>query len=91
MKIIKIGLRIWIAAVSVASFLMGWIMFAHSGKPVSILGQSSQLQPVQATPLPPIPTLPPLNDLQLNTQNIQPLPQPQPQMLFQPRLRTGGS
>lgn len=91
MKNFKIGLRIWIAAVSVVSFIVGWVMFAHSGKPVSILGQSSQLQPVQASQLQPIPTLPPLNfnDPQLSTQNIQPLPQPQ--TLFQPRLRSGGS
>jgi hypothetical protein len=89
MKIFKIGLRIWIGAVSLASFLMGWILFAHSGKPVSILGQSSQPQPVQASQLQPIPTLPPLNDPQLSMQSIQPLPQPQ--MQFQPRLRSGGS
>jgi hypothetical protein len=89
MKILKIGLRIWIAAVSVVSFLMGWIMFAHSGKPVSILGQTSQPQPVQASPLQPIPTLPPLDDPQTSMQSIQPLPQAQ--MQFQPRLRSGGS
>jgi hypothetical protein len=89
MKIFKIGLRIWIAAVSVVSFLMGWIMFAHSGKPVSVLGQSSQPQPVQASQLQPIPTLPPLDDPQLSMQSIQPMPQAQ--MQFQPRLRSGGS
>jgi hypothetical protein len=91
MKIFKIGLRIWIAAISVVSFLIGWIMFAHSGKPVSIFGSSSQPLPVQASQFQPIPTIPPLNDPQLNTQTFQSLPQQQPQMSFQPRLRTGGS
>lgn len=91
MKNYKIGLRIWIAAASTISFILGWIMFAHSGKPASIFGQSSQAQPAQAAQLQPIPTLPPLNDPQLSIQNFQTLPQQQPQMLFQPRLRTGGS
>lgn len=94
MKILKIGLRIWIGIISIFSFLLGWILFAHSAKPVSILNQTSQPsqpQPVIASQLQPIPTLPPLNDPQLSAQNIQPIPQQQPQMLFQPRLRSGGS
>lgn len=91
MKIMKIGLRVWIGIVSLFSFLLGWILFAHSAKPVSILSQPSQPQPVLASQLQPIPTLPPLNDPQLSSQNIQPIPQQQPQMLFQPRLRSGGS
>jgi len=88
MKNLKTGLRIWMAAASVGSFLAGWVMFAHSAKPVSILGQSSQ--PVQASQMQAIPTLPPLNDPQLSTQGFQTFQQ-QPQMSFQPRLRTGGS
>jgi hypothetical protein len=88
MKNFKTGIHIWIAAASVGSFLAGWVVFAHSSKPVSILGQSSQ--PVQASQMQAIPTLPPLNDPQLTTQGFQTLPQ-QPQMSFQPRLRTGGS
>jgi len=88
MKNLKMGLHIWMAAAFAGSFLAGWVMFAHSAKPVSILGQSSQ--PVQASQMQAIPTLPPLNDPQLGSQGFQPLPQ-QPQILFQPRLRTGGS
>jgi hypothetical protein len=93
MKIMKIGLRIWIGIVSIFSFLFGWILFAHSAKPVSILsqpGQPSQPQPVTASQLQPIPTVPPINDPQSGFQNFQPIQQ-QPQMLFQPRLRSGGS
>jgi hypothetical protein len=88
MKNFKMGLHIWIAAASVGSFLAGWVMFAHSAKPASILSQSSQ--PVQASQIQAIPTLPPLNDLQLGSQGFQTLQQ-QPQMSLQPRLRTGGS
>jgi hypothetical protein len=91
MKIFKIGLRVWIAIVSVFSFFLGWILFAHSAKPVSILSQPSQPQPVQSSQLQPIPTLPPINDLQTGAQNFQPIqPQP-PQTFFQPSLRTRGS
>lgn len=87
---VKFGLRIWIAAVSIFSFLLGWLIFAHSGKPASISGQAGQAQPAQASPLEPIPTIAPLNDPGLSTQSFQTFQQ-QPQMQFQPRLRTGGS
>jgi hypothetical protein len=87
MKKMKISLRIWIATVSVFSFLFGWGMFAHSNKPVSLLGQ--QGQPVVSANLQPLPTLTPLNSSQSVVQSIQ--PQQQAQLSFQPRLRTSGS
>ncbi len=87
MKKMKIGLRIWIATVSVFSFLFGWGMFAHSSTPASILGQSSQ--PAVSSGLQPLPTLTPLNGAKGSVQSIQPLQQSQ--SLFQPRLRTSGS
>lgn len=34
MKLIKLGLRVWITLASIISFLMGWVMLAHSPKPV---------------------------------------------------------
>ncbi len=90
MKVWKLGLRVWIAIASVFSFLLGWILFAHSAKPVSILGQTVQPQPALASPLQPVPTTPPLYDPQTGFQNFQPIA-PQPQMQFQPFLRSGGS
>jgi hypothetical protein len=42
MKKIKTLLRYWIASASIMGFLFGWIMFAHSSKPVSLTGQTNQ-------------------------------------------------
>ncbi len=36
MKPIKLGLRVWIAITAVVSFLTGWAMLAHSGKPAPL-------------------------------------------------------
>ena len=46
MKNFKIGLRIWILITSVLSFLTGWVMLAHAGKPASLF-QSAQAQVTQ--------------------------------------------
>ncbi len=96
MKLIKFGLRFWIALTSVFSFLAGWIMLAHAPKPV----QPSSYSPSVA----PAPTLAPLTPLNFNNpggtgfQNIpfsvQPQ-QPQAPSIFAPApapiFRTGGS
>jgi hypothetical protein len=87
MKKMKVGLRIWIATVSVFSFLFGWSIFAHSAKPASLLG--GQSQPAAAAYLAPLPTLVPLNNSKSGAQSIQ--PQQQTFASIQPRLRTGGS
>ncbi len=78
MKKIKVLLRYWIAAATVAGFLFGWITFAHSAKTVSISGQTSQSTSSSTTSL-----------TAANAQTIVSLPQSQ--SAFQPRLRTGGS
>ena len=36
MKILKTGMRLWITAISLFSFLIGWVFFAHSGKPAPL-------------------------------------------------------
>jgi hypothetical protein len=46
MKNFKIGLRIWILITSVMSFLTGWAMLAHAGKPASLF-QQAQTQATQ--------------------------------------------
>jgi hypothetical protein len=85
MKKIKNGLRWWLAITSVMSFLGGWIVLAHSPKPI---------QPTANTSLAPIPTLPPLqingnnngfNFFQSNSQSNS-----QPSLGFR-SMRTGGS
>ena len=87
MKKNKVGLRIWIATVSIFSFLFGWGMFAHSNKPAPLFGLRNQ--PAIAANLQPLPTLTPLNGSQTGVQSIQ--SQQQAQSSFQPRLRTSGS
>ncbi len=54
MKPMKIFLRYWFAITSVLSFVAGWVVLAHSPKPVSSTSTSS-------SGLAPLPTLAPLN------------------------------
>ncbi len=85
MKYTKLGLRIWLALSSVAGFLGGWALLAHSPKPA----QPIQNQPmVEITPLP---TLAPLPSFNQRNQGFQQLPSVSQNQGFRPRLRTGGS
>ena len=99
MKLVKLGLRIYIAVSTVIGFLVGWILLAHSGKPAAmIVAQAAgpDTQSVVQVPTPaPLPPIPSLSDLVGGAQ-IQPLPamsqiQVQPSTGFTPRFRTGGS
>ena len=99
MKIFRKILRYWIAIASVLSFLGGWVILAHSPKPVqpqtTAPGQPlalPSLPPIQAysgsnTGMPffstPGPTNPSVN-------NIQPIQPVQPSQVM-PMLRTRGS
>ncbi len=90
MKHFKSILRLWFATTSVVGFLGGWVLFAHSGKPVAA-NADQQAVAVEATPFAPLPTLAPLPAMGDPITNLQPLPvMPQAQM-FAPRMRTGGS
>ena len=53
MKIFKKILHYWIGIASILSFLGGWVILAHSPKPVQPQSTSS-LQPVALPGLPPI-------------------------------------
>jgi hypothetical protein len=87
MKILKNGLRTWVAITSIAGFLGGWAVFAHAEKPVSNTAQ----QPTQQIEVAPLPTLPAIPSLNQPIQQIQPI-QPMPQInTFSRRMRTGGS
>jgi hypothetical protein len=57
MKLMRLSLRLWIAATSVFSFVAGWIMLAHAPKPV----QSSSSAAGTVLPLPTLEPLPPLD------------------------------
>lgn len=105
MKPLKFSLRIWIALTSVLSFLGGWALFAHSGKPAPLFTPSSSV-PTAAlgtasgnssyTALPTLQPIPSLDDLAASGQ-VQALPA-QPSLTFNnnrnfsaPRMRTRGS
>ncbi len=89
MKTYKKILHLWIAFVSVLSFLVGWVMLAHSPKPI----QPSQNQN-NLTSFAPLPTLAPIQAFGNNNAAgsglgfFAPNPQPMARSSF---LRTGGS
>ena len=101
MKLYRKILRYWIGIASVISFLGGWVILAHSPKPVQTTSATSAVQSTALPGLPPIQpynattssgltffsTPVPTNPPAVNIQPIQPI---QP---FQniPVLRTGGS
>jgi hypothetical protein len=97
MKLFKFGLRAWIALTSIGSFAAGWIMLAHSPKPVQPVSSSTS----SGVPVTPLPTLTPLMPLNFSNNNAfqsqsfsvqQVPPQPPVQNFFsQPSFRTGGS
>jgi hypothetical protein len=100
MKIFRKILRFWIGIASVLSFLGGWVILAHSPKPV-LLQSTSSVQPIALPSLPPIQaygattsnaptffsTTAPTNPPANNIQPIQPV---QPSQAV-PLLRTRGS
>ena len=103
MKSLKLGLRIWIAVTSIFSFLGGWIMFSHAGKPAPLFSSSNTTAPAtnvsapaQPSELPTLAPIPSLDSLVSSSSpsQIQPLPAP-PQFSIQqsyaPRMRTSGS
>lgn len=87
MKWYKTGLRGLITAGSIAGFLGGWALFAHSPKPVDAQSQSqpNPVQPVEIPQLQPIPSLGGFDN------NVQAFPSAPQTGFFRPRMRTGGS
>lgn len=87
MKTFRKILRYWIAVASVLSFLGGWVILAHSPKPVQPVAVQSAV----------LPTLPPIQAFgDVNNNNgpgfFSPNSQASPQSsLGFPRMRTGGS
>jgi len=63
-SLLRIALRFWIAMASVFSFLVGWVMLAHSPKPVA--NSASAVAP-QAVLVGAAPTLAPLPSLDLSS------------------------
>ena len=94
MKLVKIGLRIYIAISTIMGFLVGWILLAHSGKPATYTtaaqGITTQFAAQVVPTLAPIPSLDQLAGGATAVQPLQPLPQI-PSVGFAPRIRTSGS
>ena len=93
MKSFLSSMRILVAAGSLGGFLGGWILLAHSGKPVAAQPLSSD-STISAQALPDLQPLQPLPQLQ--PAQLQPVPQLQPQVqqlpsFSMPALRTHGS
>ena len=84
MKIIKKGMRVWLTAASLFSFLVGWIFFAHANKPASLqVSQPTVSAPAQNQ------TVRSFNN---NSQTGSfPFSFQSQSQSFSPRLRTGGS
>ncbi len=89
MKLWKNLIRIWLTLVSLASFLVGWVVIAHAPKP-------NQFKPVSVS-VPAMPKLDPvpsldqvMNSDQSQTQNFFQLQSAQP-IARSPVLRSGGS
>jgi hypothetical protein len=92
MKPLKIGLRVIIAVASLISFLGGWILFSHAGKPQPLF--TSQPAPDNSSFVAPtLQPIPSLNDLTNGGSSLQPLPslQNSPVIRRMPRMRTMGS
>ncbi|HEX9017570.1 MAG TPA: hypothetical protein VF806_00180 [Anaerolineaceae bacterium] len=88
MKPLKLGLRVWIAITTIFSFLGGWALFSHSGKPAALFPSTTsnanaapaeQAQPSNVA-LPTLAPIPSLNSLTqggasaVNSSALQPLP-----------------
>ena len=98
MKLFRKVLRYWIAIASIFSFLGGWVILAHSPKPVQ--PQSNSVQPAAQPGLPALATLPPIqaygstsnNGLTFFSNNAQANAQVNTQSTSpMPLLRTRGS
>jgi hypothetical protein len=87
MKFFKTTLRIWITVTSMAGFLFGWVILAHSPKPVdkTVSAGSNSAQ------LAPIPSLDALVSQSSGDGSNQQVVGFQGSQNFRPMMRTGGS
>ena len=87
MKIIKVALHYWFAAVSILSFLLGWGMLAHSLKPV----QPGLATTLDSASLPALPPIQPYNGGSQNGNGLNFTAPSNQTFTGVPRLRSGGS
>jgi hypothetical protein len=97
MRLLRLGIRVWIALTSTASFMAAWVMLAQAPKPAQNVTPQNVSVPVPT----PMPTLSPLPNLDFGnggsapqTFGNVPLVSPQVNTIVQmpmPAFRTGGS
>jgi len=67
MKPLKLGLRVWFTITSLVSFLAGWMLLSHAGKPTPLIPTSSSSDNTTTSDtisqLAPVPTLAPVPSL----------------------------
>ena len=93
MKLLKLGLRVWLTIASVLSFIGGWILLVHAPKPnqgASLYGATTTKAYPTLEPLPPLQSIGGGDD---NSQNQFFFNNTQPnfQARSRPSFRTGGS
>ena len=54
MKVFRFALNIWITLASIFSFLVGWVVLAHSPKPVQSAAPAAMTSPAILPPLAPL-------------------------------------
>ena len=95
MKPLKLGLRVWFTITSLVSFLVGWMLLSHAGKPTPLIppDTSNAASSSISNPLPTLQPLPSLGSLTTGSSSLQSLPSVQssaPQSFF-PTFRGRGS
>lgn len=99
MKPLKLGLRVWFTITSLLSFLVGWMLLSHAGKPAPLIPSDSSSSSSTSSsvsvnnPLPTLVPLPSLNSLTSGSSSLQSLPSVSssaPQSFF-PSFRGRGS
>lgn len=96
MRLLKLGLRVWIGLTSTVSFMAAWVMLAQAPKPTQNVAPANVSAPLPTTPGP---TLSPLPNLDFgNGKSVQqtlgnvPVVSPSINTIVQmPAFRTGGS
>ena len=94
MKIFKSAFRWLIAAGSLVGFFGGWILLAHSPKPIPFVTSGQPSTNTSSSNLQPLPTLPPIPSLQQQLNQPQRSPSfslPSPSFSAMPRMITRGS
>jgi len=85
-KITKSIIHVWVSLASMAAFMFGWAIFAHTEKPAPLIVQQPPSMQLEVPSLEPIPSIDEL--VQSSSQSMQIFQKPASSL---PRLRARGS